>query len=75
MVIKDNQYSKIYIMNYKLNVCLSHLLDTSGTGKRAIFIMFHLSLTHLSSVVVPSACSRRDRQTGHFHCPICPVMF
>ena len=32
MVLKDNQYSKIYIKNYKLNVCLSHLLDTGGAG-------------------------------------------
>jgi len=59
-------------------------LDTGGTGRRAIFSMCRLSLTRLSCAqrtekrtfsIVPSACSRRDGQTGHFHCPISPVMF
>ena len=44
-----------------------------------LFIMFRLSLTRLSCAqrtekrtcsIVPSPCFRRDRQTGHFHCPV-----
>ena len=69
-------------MLFPLSICLSCLLDTGGTGKRAFSIMISLSLTRLSCAqrtekwtfsVVPSACSRRDRQTetGHFQGPVC----
>jgi len=34
-----------------------------------------LNMPHTGGSIVPSVCSRWDRQTGHFHCPVCPVMF
>ena len=65
---------------FLLTVCLSRLLDTAtqspcthqwqcpidGTGRRAIFIMFRLSLTRLSV-----SCAQMTEKTDLFHCPVC----
>ena len=51
----------------------ARLLDTGGTGKQAFFITFCLCSKDRKRTfsIVPSACSRRDRQTGHFQGPVC----
>jgi len=85
MVLKDNQYSKIYIKNYKLNVCLSRLLDTGGTGKRAILIMSLCSIFLWPDVLkgqkkrtfsivhlpVPDGTGRRAIFKVLSACPVC----
>ena len=46
--VSFNALSVCLIHTISTVVCLSRLLDTGGTGKRAFFIMFRLSLTRLS---------------------------
>ena len=60
-------YTMCYIL-FPLSVCLSCLLDITLVGQA------HGPFSR-SCLRVPSVRHRRDRQTGDFHCPICPVMF
>jgi len=43
---------------------------TGQTGLLAIFTVPSVLSCFSSHLPVPSVCDRRDKQTGHFHCPV-----
>jgi len=67
-------------------VCLSrqtgHFVPSDGPFSRHVLaVVYQSSQTdgRRDSLSVCPVChsltDRRDRQIGHFHCPVCPVMF